>query len=62
MIITSITPRKDGKFLVGLHWTQGTNRRKIMTPEELQNIKARIEADRQQEIAYRQSFQNENQN
>jgi hypothetical protein len=53
MTIERITQRKDGKFLVSLHYRHGANLRKVMTADQLQSIRASIEADNQQEAAYR---------
>lgn len=53
MIITKVTPRKDGKYLVALHFSHGANLRKIVTAEELQAFRKRVEDDRIQEANYR---------
>ncbi len=53
MKITSIKPRRDGKFLVGLHFSMGTNLRKVMTAEQVQATKAQVDAERALEVAYR---------
>lgn len=53
MTITSIKPRRDGKFMVGLHFNQGTSLRKIMTQEELGKTKEQIAEDIRQAEEYR---------
>ena len=55
MKITSIIPRKDGKFLVGLHFNHGPSLRKIMTPEQVETLKAKIADDRARDAAYYQA-------
>lgn len=52
MTITSITPRKDGKFLVGLHFDQGTSLRKVLTVEELDRARVKVEEQRARDAAY----------
>jgi uncharacterized protein (UPF0212 family) len=55
MNITSLKPRRDGKFLVSLHFSHGTNLRKIMTAAELASTREQIAADQRQEIVYRRA-------
>lgn len=52
MRITSIKPRRDGKFLVGLHFNQGTSLRKIMSQEELQKAQQSVLEDQRQAEEY----------
>ena len=53
MQIMRVIPRKDGKFLVSLHFNsgqasdRGTNLRKVMTAEELAKKRAEIEERKQ---------------
>ena len=58
MTITSIKPRRDGKFLVGLHFNQGTNLRKVMTVSEVQSAKDKIAEDLRLAEAYRNNVGN----
>jgi hypothetical protein len=53
MTITSIKARKDGKFLVGIHYNHGTNLSKIMTREQVDALRAAEERERQMEADYR---------
>jgi hypothetical protein len=53
MEIVSIKSRKDGKFLVALHWSHGVNRRKVMDSGELERTRQRIDEDRARLAAYR---------
>lgn len=52
MRITKVTKRKDGKFLVGLGFTNGVHLRKIMTPEDLQKTVDRIAKDKELERSH----------
>lgn len=45
MVITSIKPRRDGKFLVGLYFAGGRPLRKVMSAEQLAEAKAKAEVD-----------------
>ena len=48
MKITSIKARRDGKYLVGLHFSHGANLRKVMGAEELVRMREKVEAERKQ--------------
>lgn len=52
MTLTRITRRKDGKYLVGLHFKTGRTFQKVMTQAELEATKAQVAEDEKREAQY----------
>jgi hypothetical protein len=46
MQIVKIQPRKDGRYLVSLHFTHGANLRKIMSEQEVATLRENAEFER----------------